>query len=149
MKHLPAGCNLTEAVHTYSHTLATVKPKLISDAVEEFIEMRKPQAQAPDGKRARLSACYAALRRKLDRRPSGQFPGHDSRPLQRTGHEGGSGKMVCCRASKGRQQCDSIFDRNLAKTLTLPMKMQKMNAKSAKKNSKKPHVPGGGPPIPT
>jgi len=36
MKELPPGCGLTESVKIYARTLATLKPKLISEAVEEF-----------------------------------------------------------------------------------------------------------------
>jgi integrase len=83
VKHLPPGCNLTEAVRTYSRTLATIKPKLIAEAVEEFNEMRKPQAHAPEGKRARLSACYAGHVELWLREFAAAFPGHHLGDLNR------------------------------------------------------------------
>jgi hypothetical protein len=46
-------------VKAYARTLATVKPKLISEAVEEFLAVRKPKARAVDGKRSQLSPVYA------------------------------------------------------------------------------------------
>ena len=46
MKQLPPGCGLTESVKAFARTLATIKPKLISEAVEEFITVRKPKAQS-------------------------------------------------------------------------------------------------------
>jgi 23S rRNA maturation mini-RNase III len=52
VKQLPQGCGLIESVRAFARTLATIKPKLISEAVEEFIAVRKPKAQAADGKRA-------------------------------------------------------------------------------------------------
>ena len=39
MKQLPAGCGLTESVKAFARTLATVKPKLITAAVEEFLNL--------------------------------------------------------------------------------------------------------------
>ena len=62
MKQLPQGCGLTESVKAFARTLATVKPKLIADAVEEFLAVRKPKAQSVDGKRAQLfQRAFSAL----------------------------------------------------------------------------------------
>ncbi|MBI3416480.1 MAG: hypothetical protein HY043_14385 [Verrucomicrobia bacterium] len=53
------GRSLTEAVHGYLSTVATVKRKDIREAVEEFTESRKHKSEAKDGKRAQLSRVYA------------------------------------------------------------------------------------------
>jgi len=82
-KLLPAGCNLTDAVRTYSKSFATIKPKLIADAAEEFIAMRKPQAQAADGKRSRLSPCYAGHVEMWLREFAAALPGHQLGDLSR------------------------------------------------------------------
>ena len=83
VKQLPAGCNLTEAVRTYSRTLATIKPKLIAEAVAEFIAVRKPRAHAANGKRAQISPVYAAHVESWLRQFSGTFPGHHLADLDR------------------------------------------------------------------
>ena len=82
-KQLPPGCGLTESVKTFARTLATIKPKLISDAVEEFIKVRKPKAQAADGKRAQLSPVYAAHIEAWLREFAETFPGHHLGDLNR------------------------------------------------------------------
>ena len=82
-KLLPDGCNLTEAVRAYSATLATIKPKLIAEAVEEFIAVRKPKAEARDGKRSQLSPVYEAHIQFWLREFSGTFPGHQLGDLNR------------------------------------------------------------------
>lgn len=76
MKQLPPGCGLTESVKAFARTLATVKPILISKAVEEFIKVRKPKAQAADGKRAQLSPIYAGHIETWLRKFAEAFPGH-------------------------------------------------------------------------
>jgi integrase len=83
VKQLPQGCNLTEAVRAYSRTLATVKPKLIAEAVEEFIAVRKPKAQAAEGKRSQLSPVYAVHVETWLREFSAMFPGHRLGDLNR------------------------------------------------------------------
>jgi integrase len=83
IRQLPDGCNLTEAVCAYSRTLATIKPKLMAEAVEEFIAMRKPKAQAADGKRAQLSPVYSAHVESWLREFAATFPGHSLGDLNR------------------------------------------------------------------
>jgi integrase len=83
MKQLPPGCGLTESVRTFARTLATIKPKLISEAVEEFIAVRKPKAQATDGKRAQLSPVYAAHVKSWLQEFAATFPGHGLGDLNR------------------------------------------------------------------
>jgi integrase len=53
------GRNLGEVVEGYLNTVANVKRKDISEAVEEFIAIRKPLTEAKAGKRAQLSKNYA------------------------------------------------------------------------------------------
>lgn len=55
------GRNLGEVVDGYLNTVASVKRKGISEAVEEFIAGRKPLTEAKAGKRAQLSKNYAYL----------------------------------------------------------------------------------------
>jgi integrase len=83
VKQLPGGCNLTEAVRAYSRTLATIKPKVLSEAVEEFIAMRKPKARATDGKRAQLSPVYAMHIETWLREFAATFQGHHLGDLNR------------------------------------------------------------------
>jgi len=83
VKQLPEGFNPTEAVRAYSRTLATIKPKVISEAVEEFIAVRKPKAQAADGKRAQLSPVYALHIETWLREFAATFPGHHLGDLNR------------------------------------------------------------------
>ena len=53
------GRTLGEAVDGYQRNVASVKRKGISEAVEEFIAVRKPLTEAKAGKRAQLSKNYA------------------------------------------------------------------------------------------
>jgi integrase len=53
------GRTLGEAVDGYQRNVASVKRKGISEAVEEFIVVRKPLTEAKAGKRAQLSKNYA------------------------------------------------------------------------------------------
>jgi integrase len=55
------GRNLGEVVEGYLNTVASVKRKEITEAVEEFIAIRKPLTEAQAGKRAQLSKNYAYL----------------------------------------------------------------------------------------
>ena len=59
MRQLPPGLGLTESVREFAQTRATIKPMLITKAVEEFLAIRRPKSIAPEGKRAQLSASYA------------------------------------------------------------------------------------------
>jgi integrase len=83
VKQLPEGCNPTEAARAYSRTLATVKPKLIADAVKEFLAVRKPKAQAVNGKRAQLSPVYAKHIETWSQEFAATFPGHRLGDLNR------------------------------------------------------------------
>jgi hypothetical protein len=47
LKILPADVGLVEAVRAYVNTLGTLKPRLLADAVPEFIAVRR---RAPTGK---------------------------------------------------------------------------------------------------
>jgi integrase len=53
------GRNLVEVADGFLNTVANVKRKDISEAVEEFIAIRKPLTEAKAGKRAQLSKNYA------------------------------------------------------------------------------------------
>jgi integrase len=83
MKQLPPGCGLTESVKAFARTLATVRPRLISEAVEEFLAVRKPKAQAVDGKRAQMSPVYAKHVESWLRELAATFPGHRLGDLNR------------------------------------------------------------------
>ena len=52
------GRTMSEAVEGYVRTIATVKRKDISAAVEEFIQINEPRTRATNGQRAQLSAKY-------------------------------------------------------------------------------------------
>ncbi|HXB58236.1 MAG TPA: hypothetical protein VNU95_01650, partial [Candidatus Acidoferrales bacterium] len=52
------GRSLGEAIGGYLQTVAAVRRRDISEAVEEFLDGRKHKAEAKDGKRAQLSASY-------------------------------------------------------------------------------------------
>jgi hypothetical protein len=80
---LPDGHNLREAVKAFAQTKATIKPKLIKDAVEEFLTIRMPRAQAKDGKRSQLSPDYNAHIETWLREFAGMFPGHRLADLNR------------------------------------------------------------------
>jgi integrase len=82
-KHLPPGCGLTESVRTFAATLATIKPKTISEAVEDFIAGRKSKAVAAEGKRSQLSPVYAAHVESWLGEFAGTFPGHRLGDLNR------------------------------------------------------------------
>jgi integrase len=60
-----------------------VRPKLITDAVEEFLAVRKPKSIAVDGKRSQLSPCYAAHVECWLREFASTFPGHRLGDLNR------------------------------------------------------------------
>ncbi len=76
LRQLPQGHNLTEAIRAYSSTVATVKLKLIGDAVEEFLAVRKPKSLAADGKRSQLSPSYASHIECWLLEFAATFPGH-------------------------------------------------------------------------
>ena len=83
IKLLPDGYNLSEAVRAYVNTLATIKPKLIAEAVEDFLKVRKPKAEAAEGKRSQLSPVYAAHVESWLREFAKTFPGHHLADLNR------------------------------------------------------------------
>jgi integrase len=53
------GRSPTEAIEGFLQTVATVKPKDVEEAVEEFIASRKHMAEEQNGKRSQLSPVYA------------------------------------------------------------------------------------------
>ena len=53
------GQTMGEAVERYLNTVASVKRKDVSEAIEEFIASRKHLSEATEGKRAQLSPVYA------------------------------------------------------------------------------------------
>ncbi|MFM2294338.1 MAG: hypothetical protein RLZZ350_751 [Verrucomicrobiota bacterium] len=55
------GRNLSEVVDGYLNTVANVKRKSVSAAVEEFITLRTPLTEVKAGKRAQLSKNYAYM----------------------------------------------------------------------------------------
>ena len=59
----------------YLQTVVTAKAKGIADAVEEFIAIRQRRAEPQNGKRAQLSASYAAHVNSWLRDFAGTFPG--------------------------------------------------------------------------
>jgi len=83
LKQLPPACGLTESVRVFASTLATIKPKTVSEAVEEFIAMRKSKSVAAEGKRAQLSPVYAAHVERWLRGFAAVFPGHHLGDLNR------------------------------------------------------------------
>jgi len=52
------GRTMSEAVEGYVRTVATVQRKVISAAVEEFIQINEPRTRTINGQRAQLSAKY-------------------------------------------------------------------------------------------
>jgi integrase len=62
------GRTLGEAVDGYLSSVATVKRKDLSEAVEEFIQADEPRTRSADGHRAQLSAKYAYNRAIILRR---------------------------------------------------------------------------------
>ncbi|MGH7953276.1 MAG: tyrosine-type recombinase/integrase [Limisphaerales bacterium] len=71
------GRSLGEAVDGFLQTVATVKRKDISKAVEEFLESRRHKAEAKDGRRAQLSASYEKHVASWLREFAGTFTGTD------------------------------------------------------------------------
>ena len=58
VKQLPKGCSLTEAVRVYRQSIAAVQRKLLTEAVKEFCDARRPKGVSLDGKRSALSPVY-------------------------------------------------------------------------------------------
>jgi integrase len=69
------GRSLAEAVDGFMLTTATVKPKGVAEAVEEFVTGRQHKTEAKDGKRAQLSETYAVHVNSWLREFAGTFPG--------------------------------------------------------------------------
>ena len=67
------GQTLGEAVERYLATVASVKRKDITDAIEEFIQADAPKTKAKEGQRAQLSPKYAYNRSIHLRRFAGTF----------------------------------------------------------------------------
>ena len=55
------GRHLSEVIEAYLKSIAHVQQKDISEAVEDFILMRKPLTESKEGKRAQLSKNYAYM----------------------------------------------------------------------------------------
>lgn len=68
------GASLSHAVDGYLTSVASVKRKDLSEAVEELIAADEPRTLAKDGQRAQLSAKYAYNRAIILRRFGGAFP---------------------------------------------------------------------------
>jgi integrase len=68
------GHTMGEAVERYLNTVASVKRKDISEAVEEFIAAEEPRTKATAGQRAQVSAKYHYNRRIMLRRFAATFP---------------------------------------------------------------------------
>jgi integrase len=68
------GRTVSEAVEGFLRTVASVKRKDISRAVEEFLEAEAPRTVATGGQRAQLSAEYAYDRKIRLRRFAATFP---------------------------------------------------------------------------
>ena len=71
------GRTMGEAVEGYVRTVATVKRKDISAAVEEFIQINEPRTRTANGQRAQLSAEYFYNVSIQLRRFATTFPGTD------------------------------------------------------------------------
>jgi hypothetical protein len=56
------GRNPSDAIDGYLNTVASVKRKDVSEAVEEFIKADEPRTKAGEGQRAQLSSEYARIR---------------------------------------------------------------------------------------
>lgn len=70
------GRTLGDAVDGFLHSVASVKRKDISEAVEEFIASRKPLTEAKAGKRPQLSKNYASEVGLWLRNYAKTFPSH-------------------------------------------------------------------------
>lgn len=70
------GRSLGEAIGGYLQTVAAVRRRDISEAVEEFLDGRKHKAEAKDGKRAQLSASYETHVTSWLRGFAGSFTGN-------------------------------------------------------------------------
>lgn len=70
------GRTLGEAVQGYLSTVASVKRKDLTEAVEEFIAGEETRTKAGEGQRAQLSAKYHYNRAIQLRRFAGAFPGY-------------------------------------------------------------------------
>jgi integrase len=70
------GHTLAEVVEGYLSTVATVKRKDLSKAVEDFCKAREPKAVAGPGKRSALSPVYVADTARQLREFAATFPGH-------------------------------------------------------------------------
>jgi integrase len=70
------GRLVADAIDGYLSTVASVKRKDLSSAVEEFIQTEQPRTKAVEGQRAQLSAKYTYTRDIRLRRFAAAFPGH-------------------------------------------------------------------------
>ncbi len=82
-KILPSNISLADMVQGYLRTVAVVSRKLLSEAVESFLEMRRPKAAPLPGKRPTLHPTYVKDTSRYLREFSNMFPGHAVADLNR------------------------------------------------------------------
>ena len=82
-KILPSNISLADMVQGYLRTVAVVSRKLLSEAVEEFLEIRRPKAAPLPGKRPTLHPTYVNDTSRYFREFSNMFPGHAVADLSR------------------------------------------------------------------
>ena len=75
-KLLPPGTNLAEAVQGYLRTVAVVQRKLLSEAVMDFTEARRPKAAPQPGKRPTLHPTYVKDITRCLQEFAAMFPSH-------------------------------------------------------------------------
>ena len=73
---MPSNISLADMVQGYMRTVAVVNRKLLSEAVEEFLEIRRPKAAPLPGKRPTLHPTYVNDTSRYLREFSNMFPGH-------------------------------------------------------------------------
>ncbi|MBL9171588.1 MAG: site-specific integrase [Verrucomicrobiales bacterium] len=77
------GRSLGDVVDTYLSTLAIVRTKDLGEAVEEFLALRAPKAEAVEGKRSALNPKYVANVESWLRQFSTTFSGHKLEDLSK------------------------------------------------------------------
>ncbi len=78
-----AGRSLDGVVDTYLSTLAVVRTKDLGEAVEDFLALRAPKAQATEGKRSVLNPKYVANVESWLRQFANAFKGHKLEDLSK------------------------------------------------------------------
>ena len=102
---------LADAVDGFLSTVATVKRVDLSEAVEKFIESRKPKTVAKDGKRPQLSPGWHYIVAMWTREFANTFPGHAVCDLTKehlTAYVNGHGE-VSARTRNGRRTVVKMF----------------------------------------